>query len=206
MVRTVKKKDETEDANESKPGNGSSTRQFFEAASKIKLDKSPRLVKKGEGAKKTDNKKRDTVPTKPMASDGKNGNLKVDESVGKKPVAKSPKILKKSNNISSTKEDSPKTTKSELTIETIKIPKSRSSSTSTAPKSPLLEGSKSREDKELKKPSPKPRTHSTAFGSTVAAKDDDKKMSVHGKKLRTPPAPVPLTDKEKFELLFEAYR
>ena len=205
MVRTVKKKDETEDANESKPGNSSSTRQFFEA-SKLKSDKSPRPVKKGVGATKSENKKGDTVPTKPMPSNGKNGNLKVDESIGKKPVAKSPKILRKSNNISSTKDDSPKTTKSELTIETIKIPKSRSSSTSTAPKSPLLEGSKSREDKELKKPSPKPRTHSTAFGSTVAAKDDDKKMSVHGKKLQTPPAPVPLTDKEKFELLFEAYR
>ena len=205
MVRTVKKKDETQDANESKPGNGSSTRQFFEA-SKMRSDKSPRPVKKGVGVMKPDNKKGDTAPNKPMPSNGKKDNLKVDESIGKKPVAKSPKILKKSNNISSTKDDSPKTTKSELTIETIKIPKSRSSSTSTAPKSPLLEGGKSREYQELKKPSPKPRTHSTAFGSTVAAKDDDKKMSVHGKKLRTPPAPVPLTDKEKFELLFEAYR
>lgn len=67
---------------------------------------------------------------------------------------------------------------------------------------------------DLKSPDvkPKSRTNSVAAAgskSPAIVKKTDKgkpgKMEVQGKKMKTPKMPTPLSDKEKFELLFEAY-
>ena len=225
IVKTVKKKSNTDD-------NGEADQKNEET--KSKGTKRTSLMKRNETyTKKNLEHSDEKEPKKTSTTSNGKGKLSV-ESVGKqKNKVRSPSLNKRKveAKTSTTKTDKEDVKPCTNITETKKPGKSKSTSVSSVQSNPRKKDkSLNKEEVETKKPG---ESNPPSVSQSISRKKDktfekeeveakktsktlnkgqDKlspaskeKMEVKGKKMKTPKMPPPLSDKEKFDLLFEAY-